>query len=55
IQTFVSHALYNRRLFCCLQSYHQSNLLGAYTAFRKPAFSTNNPVYQAEFLSRGIL
>ncbi|KAL1322469.1 hypothetical protein AAHE18_14G198400 [Arachis hypogaea] len=32
-------ALYNPRLFCCLQSYCQSNVLEAYTRLRKVAKS----------------
>ncbi|XLS91464.1 hypothetical protein HN51_067472, partial [Arachis hypogaea] len=37
IQNPVSQALYNPRLFCCLQSYCQSNVLEAYTRLRKVA------------------
>ncbi|XP_016194038.1 uncharacterized protein LOC107635169 isoform X2 [Arachis ipaensis] len=39
IQNPVSQALYNPRLFCCLQSYCQSNVLEAYTRLRKVAKS----------------
>ncbi|XLU99643.1 hypothetical protein S245_013983, partial [Arachis hypogaea] len=39
IQNPASHALYNPRLFCCLHSFPQSNVLEAYTRLGKVAKS----------------